>query len=112
MNNQKPPKKTQTYIFIGVLVLLAIIFYFYQSGKGSSSDTLEEVDMSNQMVGANILNLLNQISSLKIDKKLFSEPTYMALKDYTVEITPISVGRANPFAPIPGVPTVKETGSR
>jgi hypothetical protein len=105
MNNHKPTKKTYTYIFIGLLVLLAVIFYFYQSGKGdSSSTTLTETNVSDQAVGARILSLLNQISSLKIDAALFTQPTYMTLKDYTVEISPLPVGRVNPFAPIPGMP--------
>lgn len=81
--------------------------------KGPSvgtSSTLGEVNMQEQAVGARVLVLLNQINSLKIDKTLFSDPAYLSLRDYTIQVPSLPVGRANPFAPIPGmVSATKET---
>lgn len=98
---------------------MAVLAYFYFSGNpsSSSSDTLEQSggEQSSQeaeIAGARVLALLNQISSLKIDVSIFSDPVYKSLVDYSIEIPEQKIGRVNPFAPLPGfietIPKVKK----
>ncbi len=102
--NTKPSSNRTT---ISVLVIIALFglgyFYFYGSSSTSSSDTLTA--SNNALVGSQVLNLLNQIQSLRIDTSLFTDPGYLTLRDYTVPIPTVSVGRPNPFAPLPGFTT-------
>ncbi len=101
MNNQKSSKKS---ILISIaIVVIAVIGYFYYSGKSQGSDTSLLVATPNaeeQAVGARVLSLLNQIQSLHIDTTIFKNPAYQSLRDYTVSIPALNVGRYNPFAPL------------
>ncbi len=101
--NQKKTSKL-TYLVLALVVATGLFVYFYMSGnKTPESITLQEIDSANQVAGVRILNLLNEISALSIDNTFFTDPAYQTLVDYTVEIPPVSVGRPNPFSPIPGL---------
>ena len=81
-----------------LLVVVAIGYYFY-SGSGSNSSTSTSFVVSNatSSVGEDVLNLLNQIHSLKIDPSLFQSPVYQSLTDFTVTVPPEPIGKSNPF---------------
>ncbi len=57
--------------------------------------------------GADLLALLLDLRSLRLDGAVFSDPVFQSLKNFGVTIPPETVGRPNPFAPLPGsaVPT-------
>ena len=93
----------KTWIILGVVVLVGAAAYFYISGKPSSGSSLDATTQdATGAVGAQVLGLLNQIKSLKIDDTFFSNPVFDTLQDFTVSIPAQSVGRPNPFAPLPG----------
>ena len=102
MKTQSSSKKT--VISAGVIVILLAAIYLFSKNTPVSSDKLLQPQATPEANAASsrILNLRRQIESLKIDTALFKDPAYMSLQDYTVEIPEISVGRPNPFAPIPG----------
>ena len=106
MNTKKPSKKGA--IITAVVIILAVVGYFYYEGgvplTSSAVETSQETSDA-ELAGQRVLNLLNQIKSLRIDTTMFSDPVYKTLRDYTVAIPQENVGRANPFAPIPGVPS-------
>ena len=90
---------------IAIVIIAVLIVFFYLSGDSAPKDksllsieTSSEVDVASSQV----LSLLNQIKSLKIDNSLFSDPSYNTLRDYSVAVPPLNVGRQNPFAPISG----------
>lgn len=94
-------KKT-TAIFILILVVGAFIYFYMSGGSVNNNSALlqgSSPDVSDN-VGVEVLTLLNQIQSLKIDSTLFSEPVYKTLVDYSVPIPAQPIGRTNPFAPI------------
>lgn len=104
MNTQKPSK--MPYVILAIIVFIAVIFYFYWTGNNTSENlTLQEISIANQETGVRVLNLLNEISSLNIDGNFFSSPVYQTLRDYSVQIPPLPVGRPNPFATVPGLVT-------
>lgn len=105
-NNQQPPKKSSamTYIILFVVVIGALLFYFYTTGIATpESISLQEVSVADQASGVRVLNLLNEISMLRIDNAFFNEAAYRTLRDYTVEIPTLPVGRPNPFSPVAGM---------
>jgi hypothetical protein len=96
-------KKNTIIIIIVVLIAGAVYFYFF-GGAAPESETLEaKVNPEIQVSATRVLGLLNQIKSLKIDPKIFESPEYQTLRDYSVAIPQLNVGRSNPFAPLPGV---------
>ena len=102
--NHQSSSKTPIIVFI-VILLIGIAIYFYTLGDPNTSsisslDSQSNEDMTNtQAEGANVLMLLNQVNSLKIDATIFNGAVYQSLVDYTVEVPEQPVGRPNPFTP-------------
>ncbi len=89
-------------LIIVIIIVLAGAAYFYFSGTPSDDSALltaEETAASTQVSAeaAQIITLLNQTRSLKIDIALFNSPLYRSLVDHTVPVIEQPVGKANPF---------------
>jgi hypothetical protein len=102
MNNQKNKTENSRLPEIGaiILVLGAIGYYFYSGGSAAPTSSSFTVSSDNSVVGSDVLSLLDQIQSLRIDTTLFQSPVYQSLTDFTVPIPPENIGKANPFLPI------------
>ena len=59
--------------------------------------------------GAQVLALLNRLQAIKLDGKIFANPNFAALQDWSVEIAPQTVGRSNPYLQAYGAPAVAST---
>ncbi len=96
-------KKNTILIIVIVAALAGGVYFYYQGSATPGSDTLQtEISPEVQASATRVLNLLNQIKSLKIDGSLFKSAEFQTLQDYSVPIPPVDVGRVNPFAPLPG----------
>lgn len=127
--------KTTKFILIGV-ALVAIIGIGYvllsnnnsgsiqQSGLVSSGNSLplagspsptsqapasplaNQADYTVPYDGTVIVDLLSGISSLRFDTRVFDNPQFSALQDYSITVSrPAVIGRRNPFAPIASTST-------
>lgn len=99
MTNQTSSK--MTWIWIAAIVAVSAIAYFYWTGGQLTPTTLVQaspVDAVNAKTSAQS----NQLNGLQIDPRLFSDPVFTSLHDYTIPVPAQDVGRANPFAPIDG----------
>ena len=97
---------TPWIILISVIVIAAIAYFYFTGQTGTPSTSLiTDTSSENDIVGSQVLGLLSQIQTLKIDKSFFDDPGFRTLIDYTVPVTQQNVGRQNPFAPIPGEQT-------
>lgn len=98
------PKTSKTpYIVITIVVIFLAIGYFYWSGSKPAESLTLDLGEDGQIVGARVFRLLNEIDSLSIDSSFFSDRSYKTLVDHSVVIPTLSVGRSNPFSPVPGV---------
>jgi len=106
MKNQSPSGKRNLIISIVIIVAVAAgLWYFY--GRGGSSASTSQLlpsspagDSSSAAVGADVLNILNSVSSINIDSSFFTTTAYQSLVDYSITVPPQAVGRPNPFAPV------------
>jgi RsiW-degrading membrane proteinase PrsW (M82 family) len=104
MNTKPSSNKNTVIIGIILVVILAGAWYFYS--KGSSSPSTSQLvsttpgGTATANVGANVLTILNSVSSINIDTSFFSTPAYQSLVDYSITVPPQEVGRQNPFAPV------------
>lgn len=103
-------------IFISAVSLLVIFIIFrivknkesnetprLSSSSSSSSQNQIPVENSLQNDDTSFLNTLDYIRSMQIDSSLFISSAFKSLEDNTVIIdSNKSVGRVNPFSPIPG----------
>lgn len=97
--HKAPSKKTIFYIII--IAIVVVLAYLYFSGApADNSASLEEAGAptsESSIVAANVLALLNQISALKIETAIFTNPVYKSLVDHTVPVLEQNIGRENPF---------------
>jgi hypothetical protein len=99
--NTKPSSNRSTIAVIVIIALVGLGYFYYYGSTATPSSSISSTDV-NAAVGDQVLNLLNQIKSLNIDTSLFNDAGYLTLRDYSVPIPTLNVGRPNPFAPIPG----------
>jgi hypothetical protein len=52
-----------------------------------------------QDLGAKTKKVLASLEEISLDPKFFTDPVYLSLKDYPVDIATSSLGRPNPFIP-------------
>jgi hypothetical protein len=100
-----PKNSSRSTIVITIIVLVAAaVYYFYYSGGASATADQSSLSIdttsSTSQVGADVLTLLNEIHSLKIDTTFFQTPAYQSLIDFSVAIPSVPVGRPNPFSPL------------
>ncbi|MES2216735.1 MAG: hypothetical protein V4481_05595 [Patescibacteria group bacterium] len=98
-------KKSTILIIIVIVLIGGAVFFFFQGNSTPADEGSLSVENNPevQASAARVLALLNQIKSLKIDPALFTSPEFQTLRDYSVPIPELEVGkRPNPFAPLPG----------
>jgi len=89
------------------IIIIAIIifasFFVYNSYFKSSSSSLIEVEnraRGKLDAGREILALLVDLKSIKLDGSIFDQKSFKTLEDFSLPIDPEPKGRVNPFAPI------------
>jgi len=93
----------KTWIWVVGIVIVAGLIYFYLNSTATPSGGTLDASSPNVAIGTQVLGLLSQIQTLHIDTDLFNDPGYKTLRDYSVSIPPVNVGRPNPFAPLTGM---------
>ena len=98
----QPPKKKSNVVPIVILVIiLGVIGYFYISNRNSNELLLQvQTKDSSEIIGKDLLAALSRLNAIKLDDKLFRDPMFNSLQDFSVEIVAQPVGRDNPFLPI------------
>ena len=61
--------------------------------------------------GAQVLSLLSTLSRINLDGKIFSNPDFLTLQDWSVDIAPQEIGRSNPYLPVYGSAPVTSSGA-
>lgn len=96
-------KKDIKRIIIGVIIVVILLlgFYFFgsTSKEGDSQLSSNKLDDTGVM-GKNIITLLLELRSLKLNETMFSSNVFKSFNDFGIEIEPQPVGRNNPFLPI------------
>ena len=96
-------------ILISVLLVVIVVFvYFFFIRSSVPVDTTIAVDSSN-IVGQDIIALVDKFENVSIDTSLFSSSLFTNLKDTSATVIAEPQGRSNPFVLI-GVESF-DTGS-
>lgn len=115
-------KSTGFILIIVVLLVVAVLVYFFVI-KGKSTGTqaqptglvstttgtaqgLQTPVASTSSTGSQVVEILRNLSVLKLDDAVFRNPAFSLLSDISIALPPVSnQGRRNPFAPIGVEPT-------
>ena len=101
-----PAKQTLIDILV-VLVLPLLLVGGYYAFKTDDSALLsfvssgEETAAGGDELGAKTKMALVMLGSIQLDDSLFTDPSYLALREYRVTIASSTLGRKYPFSPPP-----------
>lgn len=95
-------KKITIAVILVALFGFALYFFFFRSTEVAI--VLDEFGnpVQAQVVGQDLIDLLSELQSVKLDDSLFASPAFLGLVDSSVLLSPQPQGRENPFAPISG----------
>ncbi|MBA3733409.1 hypothetical protein H0W91_03490 [Patescibacteria group bacterium] len=89
------PNSKNTLIGVAVVILIGLLGYFLFKDNGSvkvASDSAK-----NEVVGQDIITLVEKLKAVAIDQTIFTSALFSNLKDHEVSLYPESQGRPNPF---------------
>ena len=104
----------QNKIILAVLVVVIVAFTWFglsdrQAPSTVLTTTASAVDSS--VAEQEILKLLLNMRSIRLDSSIFEDPAFNSLRDFGREIIPEPVGRSNPFAPTDVILEVEDDDS-
>ncbi|MDO8620027.1 MAG: hypothetical protein Q7R64_01610 [bacterium] len=93
-------KKTVGIFGVVLVSLAGALFYFLSSPSPAPEGPITVLSTSplDATLGRDLLSALATLKSTKLDTSVFSDPVFLSLKDFSVEILPQPIGRRNPFA--------------
>ncbi len=103
-------KNIKNIVIAGVIIGASFLIYsFFLKSDGSnesisSTPSAVEMNQPDNTTGNQILKILGNLKTIRIDKNFFSEPSFTGLQDYSVNLTEEQVGRQNPFISVGAEP--------
>jgi len=91
-----------TTLIIGILIAAAGVYWYFFTGTSAEQLPLTEIGVENQVQNKFQL-LVGELTPISFDKRIFSDARFNALVDLTTTVSPETVGRLDPFAPITGL---------
>ena len=102
-------KYKKVIISVVIIVIVFLGFKFFKKDPVSDAELLTSTTNNStgnleleaaDVLGAQIIQALNQINTLKLDRSIFTRDIYLSLVDKSEPIPLEPVGRPNPFAPL------------
>lgn len=94
-------KSNTITIIIAALVVAAGAYWYFFTGTGNEPPLT--AGTANNQEQSRFQTLVSELQSISFNTGIFSEPSFMALVDLATPVAPETVGRLDPFAPVPGV---------
>ncbi|MDP6387839.1 MAG: hypothetical protein QGG63_00980 [Candidatus Pacebacteria bacterium] len=87
-------------LIITIAIVAGAAYTILFSEKESALLVAERPEDSVSTQESDLLTLLLDLRSVKLDESVFSDPVFKSLVDFGQELVSEPVGRENPFAPI------------
>lgn len=87
-------------IIVAVIGLAFVVYTFLFGGEKGAALSSQDVNPSQTAVEQELIALLLELRSIKLDVSLFDSEEFISLQDFSQELVPEPVGRTNPFAPL------------
>ncbi len=88
-------------VFVAILGGLYLAWIFFFSSDEEPTSTIGPTEAGGE-IGGDILPILSDLKTIKLDTKVFDDPVFKSLKNFSVELPKEEAGRVNPFAPLDG----------
>ena len=90
-------KYSTALMFIGIVAVLYGGYVFFIAEPAEPVLTVTETGASPDQ---DLIALLFELKSIRLDSSLFGDPLFRALKDFGQDLVSEPIGRNNPFAPL------------
>ena len=99
-------KLVNNIIIIALVIGLGVAVYLFffsdnaddtPSLVSSSGDTAGNIDDIRATPNPQFLAVLNNLEAIKLDVAIFSNPSFLGFKDFSLPLDPEPAGRENPF---------------
>ena len=101
--------KQHLLLFIGIIVVLAAVFWYGLSSSSTPAPilTTDTVSGSPSLESSDqeLVTTLLALRAVTLSGTIFQDPAFTSLSDFSTAIVPEPVGRDNPFAPLSGSAT-------
>ncbi len=87
-------------IALGLAVILFVGYVVFIKGGDESEISTTSFSQEAELETQELLATLGELESLDVEGRIFSDPLFMSLKDFRIDIGTQADGRANPFAPL------------
>jgi hypothetical protein len=87
-------------VLLGIIgaIFIGLVIYLNFFANTPSAELLTATQPS--PVSQELLATLSNLHTIKLDNSIFSDPAFLSLTNFGVELPPEAVGRRNPFLPI------------
>jgi hypothetical protein len=84
-------------LFLAIILFVGYVVFLRDGIRSGSRDGFsEQVEIETQA----LLATINELKRIKIDGEIFTNPVFVSLKDFRVDLGTEPTGRGNPFAPV------------
>jgi|GEM_PF-2581658 hypothetical protein len=98
-------KYRKIIIFVLVVILSFVLYTIFLKPQTDQALLQKSGPTEVDTVGQEIIDTLNRVQSIKVDKSVFNDPLYLRLRDDSRPINDQEKERENPFAPLEGTIT-------
>ncbi len=96
--------KYKKVVIVVVVIVIAFVLYAYLFKNEKKNDITSfnpnSINANQPGAGKDIIVLLSDLKSIKLNDDIFSNPSFKKLVDFSLPISSEPKGRNNPFAPI------------
>jgi len=93
--------KNNMSLVLGIAgIVLALVVYLNFFSGSTSEALLASTGDAQSPISQELLLTLSNLHTIKLDNSIFTDPIFMSLTSFGVELPPENVGRRNPFLPI------------
>jgi hypothetical protein len=93
-------KRYRTLILAVVIIAIAFFAYSYFFADKGQPILSEQAPAAETPVDQDLIALLLQLRSIRLDTAIFNDPAFRSLQDFSQALVPEAIGRTNPFAPL------------
>ena len=93
-------KDNKLLAFGGAAVLIAALVYFMFFSGDDSNQAVVATQNETDNVSRELIITLSNLNTIRLDGSIFTDPVFLSLSDFGVQIPLQNVGRRNPFAPL------------
>jgi hypothetical protein len=93
-------KRYRTLILAVIIIAIAFFAYSYFFAGERQPILSEQAPAVGTPVDQDLIALLLQLKSIRLDTAIFNDPAFRSLQDFSQALVPEPIGRTNPFAPL------------